>query len=465
MNKNKIIYLAVALLFILVVTIVYWQLNLQDNRVKSIDVNDPIVKLVANAKNGNREDAIRLFRLLTTQEVQNDKFDSEWVPLFSSLLTTRDTSLQYIGVLGLAKIRTPECKQPLLDFLTIWKREDISQTTELRAESDHFGAGMAAIMTLGEIGDESLIPFIESFRDVGFPVEMGGGPVEYALSRLGTKGLDQLTKNPPINENALLRIKNTISGIRSSDKIPWLISKVKNESANINIRFSALKSLGSMATRSVSQQNDAFNFLKDFIRETQYPKDLRGLAAEMIGKTGRKNAESILLDWLEQSNVCDIKDSCLLGLLDININKYLHRAFDIILDPNANEADREYLSGQLWAIINNKMELDKKPPITDGTLLKLIKEGLKAKNQYGYPFDMVRIYSWRMIYSLSGEEPQLVLSCPSKFDCHVCYIFEQEYKEKLRRQGKDTSITLDDIQEKINKRISQIVKRWEKFGE
>ena len=141
----------------------------------------------------------------------------ELLPEFVALLEEDKPELQLLGAQGLYILKSPQSKEALVKYL---KTKDLHKTRRLAEEKkldkDQYftimGASGYAIMTLGEIGDKSLVPFLESFRDVeGLRGEWGTGAAEKALAKLGAEGIESLSKlGPNADGNAIFAAQNAI---------------------------------------------------------------------------------------------------------------------------------------------------------------------------------------------------------------------------------------------------------------
>ncbi|MBM4046264.1 MAG: hypothetical protein FJ279_14230, partial [Planctomycetes bacterium] len=158
--------------------------------------NEKLLDVVAKANRGNRNELramLHAFKRPGAVQVSKDA-----LPELVRVLKEDDAELQLLAAHGLYALKSPQTKDALVQFLgkkdfrKLEKRAHAGEISERSYESQ-LRASSLAVMTLGEIGDKSVIPLLQSlrgFKDLKF--EWGGGPVEQALAKLGSEGLNTL---------------------------------------------------------------------------------------------------------------------------------------------------------------------------------------------------------------------------------------------------------------------------------
>ena len=401
-------------------------------------------RAVENAKKDVRKES-ELLRII--EALGTDKglpVSRELLPDFISFLKEKDPYLQVLGAHGLYVLKSPKSKEALTEYL---KGKDFAElATKVRAGQPYTAweirAAMVAILTLGEIGDKSAIPLLESLRGAKLQFEWGGGPVERALAKLGPEGIRSLSNlGPKADYSQISKATAALWGVSDPNMVPALIETVKDANCAIEIRVAALGALGNM------KDDDAIPFILATMTDAVQPKYLRISAAVWAGRTHRLEAEEAILKILDDPN-CDSSSriSCLMGLVRLNSEKYMPKILKIVIDESAPLEDRKILAGQMA----NAMEPKELTPHAE-----MLRMGIKAVKKDGSPADEVRVYMWKALHRATGEEPPLEL-----IDEKLAYE-ELRYDFEMRFRRENIDAPPDKIQHMVNEKIKSIVVKWQ----
>jgi HEAT repeat protein len=409
-------------------------------------IREKLHQAVENAKKDVRKESelLEIIDALGTDE--GLPVSKELLPDFVSFLKEKDPRLQVLGTKGLYLLKSPDSKEALTeylkgkDFAKLEKRVYSGEVDERQAEWE-VRASSSAILSIGEIGDKSAIPLLESFRwfkELQF--EWGGGPVERALAKLGPEGIRSLSNlGPKADYSQILKATEALRRVHDSNMAPALIETVKDANCVWNIRAAALGSLSQM------KGVDTLPSILEAMKESKYPKLLREAAAEEAGRTHRTEAEQALLEVLDDPN-CDIRIACLYGLALLNPEKHVPRILKIVLDESAPFAEREELSDKMA----NAMEPKELKPHAE-----MLRMGIKAVKKGGSPADIIRVYMWKALHRATGEEPPLELMDGRLAYDELCYDFETKFTRE------NVHASAEEIDQMVNEKIKSIIVKWQ----
>ena len=325
----------------------------------------------------------------------------ELLPDFVSFLKEKDPRLQAIGAKGLYLLRSPDSKEALFEYL---KGKDFARMKEMvlaNKMDPEQGAWLglalcAAIKTVGNLGDKSAIPLLETIRQkADLELIWGYSPVEEALAELGAvKILSSLPAGA--DEGQIRRAKDAIQKIRNPNLVPELMTIVRNKAPASSFAPAALYALGEIGSPGVAE------FLLEVVNDANYPENLRSLSAVLAGKIKDPVVEKTLLNYVENRG-SSIRPYAFVGLVLCMPDKYVRRSFKTIMDPNEDAEFRKRLAGGLHLYSRNLLM---------GCREELY-NCLNAVDKDGHPIDEIRILMWRWINENFGELPSIVLSSRS----------------------------------------------------
>jgi len=407
-------------------------------------VRDKLRQAVENAKKDVRKES-ELLRII--EALGTDKglpVSRELLPDFISFLKEKDPYLQVLGAHGLYVLKSPKSKEALTEYL---KGKDFAElATNFHAGQPYSAwelrAAMVAILVLGDIGDKSAIPLLESLRGVKELHEWGVDPVERALAKLGPEGIRSLCNlGPKADYSQISKATAALRGVSDPNTVPALIETVKDANCAEEIRVTALGALGNM------KDVNAIPFILATMMDVAQSKYLRICAAVWAGRTHLPEAEEAILKILDDPN-CDSssRTSCLMGLVRLNSGKYVPRILKIVLDESAPLAEREKLSGQMA----NAMEPKELEPHAE-----MLRMGIKAVKKGGSPADIIRVYMWKALHRATGEEPPLEL-----MDGRLAYD-ELRYDFETRFTRENVHASAEEIEQMVNEKIKSIVVKWQ----
>lgn len=351
---------------------------------------------IDEAKKGDRT------KLDQIVEAGDTVFPKESLSELISSLRDEDAQIQLVGAMGLNALKSPRSKDALVEYLKVKDFAKLEKSLD-REQLDRkqyiwqIQASVYAILALGEIGDKSIIPFLESLREVKelTRFEGLGGPVEQALAKLGAEGVKSLSRlGPKASDSELSRTAQAISQIRDPKQIPALIATVKDGQTPEYVRGAALNAIGEM------QKTNALPYLIAVVRDTNYSAYVRNSAVWVASKMRSSEVEAIILDFMADPQ-CHMSE-CLYSLVVISPERHLQRALDFVMDKSAPIRERERLSS-LFDLRNfgaNHVKQNR----------ELFAQCLKAVKEDGSPADEIRVEIWILLNKATGEEPQVELS-------------------------------------------------------
>jgi len=125
------------------------------------------------------------------------------LPVYVELLKDRDPRVQRLGISGIVYFKDTRSQAVLVAYVRekdpAGMRERFERLTEDEQEKNDrkFSEAMLnaalAVWALGEIGDSSVIPFLEPLRDVDdMQMEWVGNPTEKAIERIKARGASDI---------------------------------------------------------------------------------------------------------------------------------------------------------------------------------------------------------------------------------------------------------------------------------
>lgn len=367
-------------------------------------IREKLLQAVESAKRGDTGELTLIIDALGRVDVSQELLSD-----FVSFLQDGNPQIQLLGTHGLYLLKSPESKQVLSeylkgkDFAKLKERATTGAFDERRAARWEFRASLVVIAALGEIGDESAIPLLESLREVKvlqFELE-GGAPVEQALAKLGA--VESLLNIPPdADDRRIHNTANAIGKIRHPEKVPELMAVVYNENCAPPIRNSALEAVGKINTVGVPE------FLLGVISDSQIPVLMRGTAVITAAQTGNEMFEETLLEIADSNSEIRIEGLC--GLTLLKPDKYLKSIFRMIRDEKEPDKFRNTLAARFIIYI----PLQQKRQMLEGQKDDLY-ACLNTNKTDGSPHDEIRVKMWRLINEVFGEEPSIVLSSKSSW--------------------------------------------------
>jgi hypothetical protein len=130
---------------------------------------------VTMARNG---DAKRLGDMehMLNQLKEKVLIPKELLPVYTELLKDQDIQIQRLGLYGIAFFHDPQSQVVLIDYIKAMNPRELEDRYERstkadreknnREYSDNMINASIAVCVLGEVGDPSVIPFLESLRGI-----------------------------------------------------------------------------------------------------------------------------------------------------------------------------------------------------------------------------------------------------------------------------------------------------------
>lgn len=355
------------------------------------------------ARNGDRT---KLHAITDNLEKRGSPYASnELLPDYIAFLKDADAQVQLLAVQALGRLRNPKSKDALCAYLknkdfaafkaklNRHRQGSLSSTSEAEQLMWECSAISWAILTLGQVGDESVVPLLVSLREVvDWQLEWTGRPVEKALGELGAvKAL--VTVPPDADDSRISAAAGALHRIRDPNRAAELMAVARDHRARGPFRRAALSALGEIGSPSVP------DFLVGAMNDPDNDQVLRRTAAVAAGKTGNRAAETALLRHALNRR-SDIRPDAFTGLVLCRPERHLDPWFRTVMDPNEDRAFRERLATMNSHFPRNLLR-DRR-----GQLYK----GLHASDKSGRPLDKVRVQMWLIINRLYREEPNLTLS-------------------------------------------------------
>ncbi|MBA7697219.1 hypothetical protein ES703_105879 [subsurface metagenome] len=414
-------------------------------------IREKLLQAVENAKRGDRKELDMMIEFVPRDKGVN--ITKKMLSEFISFLNEKDAQVQLLGTHGLYILKSPESKQVLSeylkgkDFAKLEERATTGTLDERHAARWEFRASVAAIMTLGKLGDKSVIPLLESIRQkTNLELEWGFSPVEEALAELGA--VEILSNIPPeADERQIRRAARAIRKIRDPNKAPELMATVYDVNCAPPIRYSALEALGKINTVDVPE------FLLGVINDSQIPVSMRRTAVWTAAQTGNEMFEETFSAIADPNS--EIRTDGLCGLTLLKPDKYLKNIFRMIRDEKEPDEFRDLLTKRLLLYI----PWQQKRQMLEGQKDELY-SCLNTNKTDGSPHDKIRVEMWCQINDIFGEEPTLVLSSKSP---EVTLHLRHPIGTKIRRANPHLSV--QEERRLIDEKIDTIVQVYKPQSE
>jgi HEAT repeat protein len=407
---------------------------------KTLAIRQTLYQAVSDLKNGKRENIVSLLNAISSD---NAYASEALLPDYISFLKDSDGQVQWLGAAGLYKVKNTKATKLLFGYL---KEKDLRNLEEqvqkgkleVMQYMGQIQASIMAIMAIGESGDKSAIPLLESLRGIkGLQMEHGPDPVEKALAQLGS--VKSLSNIPPGTDSITVsRASSAIRSIRDPNKTAELIATAKDNNCAENIRSAAIGALGAM------KDVNNLPFILSIVKDQNYPEMVRGTAAEEAAKTKKPDAEESLLNMAKSSN-SDIRIDGLFQLAKLNNEKYMPNILKIVLDKTVPLEERTELSERI-ALRTEPKEL---------TLhVEMLKSALKAAKDDNSPADEIRVYIWKAFNKATGEEPKLELNNDKPAYEWLSWDFRNKFQEE------NVHLSAEELRNKVNAKIKSIIIKW-----
>jgi HEAT repeat protein len=410
----------------------------------TIALRQTLLQAVAEAKKGNRD---ILLQIISAIGKGDKRYISEvLLPDYISFLKDSDGQVQWLAATGLYKSKSPKGTKPLFEYL---KAKDIRNLAEKakkgQVDEYQYGCGIYAsvnaILALGESGDKSVIPLLESLQGIQeLQMEWGPGPVEKALAQLGSfKSLSNIPpRSPGADDTKIMRAASAIREIRDPKMVPQLIATVKDRNCAENIRAAAISALGEI------KDVDSLPFILSVVNDPNYPEMVREDAAKEASKAHQPDAEEALLNMAKSSD-SEIRIDGLFQLAKLNNEKYMPNIIKIVVDKTVPLEERTELSIR----IANRTEPEELKPHVE-----MLRSGLKAVKEDNSPADEVRVFMWKALNKATGEEPKLEL----KDDKPAFRWLSWDFSLKFEREN--VHLSAAELRNKVNDKIKSIIVNW-----
>jgi hypothetical protein len=186
----------------------------ESNR-KIVLTREMLLQAVTAARKGDR------LPLQTMQRAfeRSDRFviPKDLLPVYVDLLKEEDPRVQRLGISGIVYFKATQSQAALVDYLKannprrLQKRFENATKDEQEKNDRDYSERMLnaaiAVWALGEIGDASVIPLLESLRGIkDMQMEWVGNPVDKSIQRIKAR---QSGSDPPAKRTEEQRTSNT----------------------------------------------------------------------------------------------------------------------------------------------------------------------------------------------------------------------------------------------------------------
>lgn len=407
---------------------------------KKMVIREKMRRAVENASKGNRRE---LGEITNTLEQHVSK---ELLPDYISYLGNDNAQVQLLGASALYHLKDKESKDAVYQYV---QGKDFKQLEKMvyaqdmdeRDYTQQMLASSLAIMTLGDIGDESVIPLLESLKGIkDLKLEFGYGTVHHALAMIGPEGIRILSKiRSGDDPRDKMRTESAIRHVKDPACIGALIEIVKNLECPENIRGAAISALSEM-----DNSKETIPFLISVMQSSEYSQYLREVAAKAIGTTDLPDARDALQKELENPD-STVSNACLLSLAANDPQKYLSEVMEWVMNTSLPMKDRKQLALGLFHM--------------DAQVLaghnEEIASGLTATDKDKHPADEVRVYIWKTLNKSTGQEVSLEVE-----DETLAYQeLYGEIRQKTIRENVHASVA--EVKEMVDTRIKSIIIKWQ----
>jgi len=370
---------------------------------------------------------------------------------FEAMLKDPNTDVQVLGACGLNALKSRESMDALVEYITEVNLRQMEASNKRAqppvgetgdSQRNRLKAATIAIMTLGEIGDDSVIPLLESLRNLDcLSGEFGGGAAQQALSRLGVAGVKSLSNIRPgdaYGENGM-KAHAAIRSIRDARQIPALIATTNDDNVHVGIRMAAVGALAEMKSA------DVFPFLGSVIQDDSYPVGVRMEAARGVSGYKDRAAENLLLHAIE-TTTGSLRAACVATLARCDARRYIPQGLRFVIDNTNPLSEREQVA--LWLPISHADALT-------SDVQQLLDECLQASTSEDKPADEIRISAWRIIFGMLDKEPVLEVR-----DVQTARFYLRDHVK-----GKARKMRLPYDQEKawIDNKLQTLVTQWQEI--
>ncbi len=362
-----------------------------------------LLQAVEEARNG---EMAKLYSIVESMRGKDSPFaEDEFQADYLSLLKDGNGYVQFCAVQCLIWFQNAATRDALCEYL---KTRDFAKlkavtrgrpaaTKEARQSVFECMAVSHAVLALGEIGDESVVPLLNGLRDdVTWDAEWVGRPVEHAMAKLGAIRVLAST-SLGAEQRQIEAAAGAIASIRDPNRVPELMAVARDAKVQQRFRLAALSALGRFNSPGVS------DLLVTIMNDPNAHMDLRSRAALSAGGTGDRTVEASLLIYANDAK-SPIRANAFVGLVLCMPDKYLGAWFNTIMDPNEDLKFRQML-------VSREQHIPR-------ALLQGRKEDLyrclQAADRNGRPIDDIRVTIWGIVNSLFHEEPPLVLTSKAR---------------------------------------------------
>jgi HEAT repeat protein len=442
--NTKLKFAIPVLALCVVASVVIWLVERDGDKsdAESKALRQTLRQAVKSAKAGDRRELEAIIKALVKGE--RTYVSEKLLPEYTTYLKDEDGQVQWLGAQGLYTVKSPKSNKALCEYLgsrdyRISTAERLPETERKKINPQQLMwqmvAWSVAIKTLGEVGDKSAIPLLESIREkANIQLEWGGNPIEEALAQLGSvKSLSVIPKGA--DDIKIGRAATAIGKIRDPNKVPELMATAKNTSTAIGIRCSALDALAAINSPGIPE------FILRIMNDPNNDRRVRSSAAVAVGRTKTEPIEKALLAHVENRK-SDIRPYALAGLVLYNSDKYFDFWFEKIMDPNEDlEFRTSTVEVQMYIPAN----------IIRGYKNRLY-DCLNASDKDGRPIDRIRVLMWRLIYDLYDEEVPVTLTTR---DAGVTAVMRSVIDLMIRT--KDYRMRFQERQKQVDQEIQRIV--------
>ena len=360
-----------------------------------------ISAIIQKAKQGDHSELVKLLHAL--EKSGHLTVSKDAAPLLTSLLREEASKIQLVATKALYLLGAPSTGTAIVAYLEgkdFGKLEEQANRGEIseREYGEQIKAATYAILTLGQLGDKSVVPLLKSLCDVeDLKFEFGGGPAQQALAELGA--VEPLVKVP---DSADHREKEkaavAVARIRDPQKVPELMATVRDPQVAAQVRHAALSAITEIDAPGTDE------FLRGLLEDPDVLQSLQKSAAVAAGKVRAEELEPLLLSFADGAPSSSIRPHALVGLALMNPDLYLPRWFQEIMDPEEDLAYRKRLVSLESCYPRSLLMRHRKK----------ISECLTAATVEGKPVDKIRVEMWILLHELFGDRPRLVLSSASE---------------------------------------------------
>ncbi len=411
-----------------------------------------VEEAMAEARQGNRRKLKEL-----VERGEKAKFPQSLFSVLVRLLEDPDPLVQCLGTRGLCLLKRRESRGPLTRYLQqkdfrLWEQQ--VQTGKISEEDYtwHVMAGVFAVMALGEVGDESTIPLLESLR--GIKDLEKGNAVEHALVKLGgglANGAYRLRPNAKQSEISAFR--KAVRSIRDPEKVPVLIATVRNPASH-GVRDVALEALADIL------ETKALPFVMQVAKDTNYPAYLRDTAITVARRIDPQEAARVAKWALDTAVDEEMRCYALYAMTLVDPEQYVEQAIRFVVDTSITPERRLFFAKRFNLYVDDAVVI--KNIVRKYTAQ--FETWLRAEIKDGIPADGIRYEAWELINSATGAEPCVEFS---KRNTHAADALHDRIRNQLeaanyRRLHRRPD---EEIQQEIENKYRRLVRFAEERSE